>query len=157
MAHITGQELEVRTVSEGVSRTIVEQELEALRAKYEELSDEVRSDDILISLANLNQRTELRNKLNQQIAEMNTLKSLPLNIPVPNAKASGKGGPEVRVVTLSFIQSHDLLRTSADWSSVWSRRRSKCSNSKLKLIASRIQVKPEKLYVTLCCVCVRVV
>lgn len=41
------------------------------------------------------QRTELRNKLNQQIAEMNTLKSLPLNIPVPHAKAAGKGGSEV--------------------------------------------------------------
>ncbi|KAJ6572601.1 hypothetical protein B0H10DRAFT_2106751 [Mycena sp. CBHHK59/15] len=80
VVHITGQELEVTAVSENASSsTIVEQELESLRTKYEELSDE---------------RTELRNKLNQQIAEMNTLKSLPLNIPVPNAKSSGKGGPE---------------------------------------------------------------
>jgi diaphanous 1 len=39
--HITGQELEVRTMSETGSMTIVEQELEELRMKVEELSDEV--------------------------------------------------------------------------------------------------------------------
>lgn len=37
----------------------------------------------------------LRNELNQQIAELNTLKSLPLNIPTPNSKPAGKGGLEV--------------------------------------------------------------
>ncbi|KAJ6515515.1 hypothetical protein C8R45DRAFT_809608 [Mycena sanguinolenta] len=79
VVHITGQELEVRAASESASSTIVEQELESLRTKYEELSDE---------------RTELRNKLNQQIAEMNTLRSLPLNIPGSHVKSSGKGGNE---------------------------------------------------------------
>ncbi|KAJ7490265.1 armadillo-type protein [Mycena galericulata] len=79
VVHITGQELEVKAASDSSSSTIVQQELESLRTKYEELSDE---------------RTELRNKLTQQIAEVNTLKSLPLNIPAPRAKASGKGGPE---------------------------------------------------------------
>lgn len=46
-------------------------------------------------LAKASQRTDLRNKLNQQIAEMNTLRSLPLNIPGPHVKSSGKGGNEV--------------------------------------------------------------
>lgn len=41
VVHITGQDLEVKTVSESASSTIVEQELESLRTKYEELSDEV--------------------------------------------------------------------------------------------------------------------
>jgi hypothetical protein len=39
--HITGQELEVRAASDSNSRDIVEQELEELRIKVEELSDEV--------------------------------------------------------------------------------------------------------------------
>jgi diaphanous 1 len=39
--HITGQELEVRAMSETGSMNIVEQELEELRMKVEELSDEV--------------------------------------------------------------------------------------------------------------------
>jgi hypothetical protein len=40
--HITGQELEVKAASDSDSMSIVEQELEELRAKVEELSDEVR-------------------------------------------------------------------------------------------------------------------
>lgn len=40
--HITGQELEVTTASESASSHVVEQELEDLRCKVEELSDEVR-------------------------------------------------------------------------------------------------------------------
>lgn len=39
--HITGQELEVRAVSEIDSITVVEQELETLRTRVDELSDEV--------------------------------------------------------------------------------------------------------------------
>ena len=38
------------------------------------------------------QRTELRNKLNHQIAEINALKSLPLNLPAPHTKPAGKSG-----------------------------------------------------------------
>lgn len=43
VVHITGQELEVKAVSDNASSTIVEQELESLRTKYEELSDEVHA------------------------------------------------------------------------------------------------------------------
>lgn len=39
--HITGQEVEVKALGETSSSDIVEQELESLRLKVEELSDEV--------------------------------------------------------------------------------------------------------------------
>lgn len=39
--HITGQELEVKAASDSGSMVVVEQEMETLRAKVEELSDEV--------------------------------------------------------------------------------------------------------------------
>lgn len=74
--HITGQELEVRAASESPSE-VVEEELEALRARVEELNDE---------------RTELKAEINNKIAEVNTLKSLPLNIGVPQGKVAGKSG-----------------------------------------------------------------
>ena len=45
VVHITGQELEVKAASESPSSTIVE-ELESLRTKYEELSDEVMIDGV---------------------------------------------------------------------------------------------------------------
>jgi diaphanous 1 len=41
--HITGQELEVKAASATGSTDLVEQEMEALRTKVEELSDEVNS------------------------------------------------------------------------------------------------------------------
>ncbi|KAJ3492688.1 hypothetical protein NLJ89_g11182 [Agrocybe chaxingu] len=77
--HITGQDLEVKASHESDSREIVEQELETLRFKVEQLSDE---------------RTELRNELNQQIAEINTLKSISSGIPVPNVNNARKAGSE---------------------------------------------------------------
>ena len=41
--HITGQEIEVKSPGESDSRDIIEQELEALRLRVDELSDEVHS------------------------------------------------------------------------------------------------------------------
>ncbi|KAJ8462763.1 hypothetical protein ONZ45_g17814 [Pleurotus djamor] len=75
--HITGQEIEVKAVSDAISVHVTE-EIETLRAQVEDLSEE---------------RERLRDELNQQVAEVQTLKSLPLNIAVPHAKG-GKGGPE---------------------------------------------------------------
>ena len=50
--HITGQELEVKAASDNDSMGIVEQELEALRTKVEELSDEVQiSPDLTVYIA----------------------------------------------------------------------------------------------------------
>ena len=45
--HITGQEVEVKALGETSSSDIVEQELESLRLKVEELSDEVNLFDIV--------------------------------------------------------------------------------------------------------------
>lgn len=63
----------------------------------EELSDEVLSDinNKVGRLKTFLQRTELRNELSQKVAEINTLKSLPLNLPGSQGKRTGKGGPEV--------------------------------------------------------------
>lgn len=41
MQHITGQELDVKAASDDETNDIVQEELEALRTKVEELSDEV--------------------------------------------------------------------------------------------------------------------
>ncbi|CAK5262775.1 unnamed protein product [Mycena citricolor] len=100
VVHITGQELEVNAPSDSASSSIAEQELESLRTKYEELSDE---------------RTELRNKLNQQIAEMNTLKSLPLNLQVPNTKSSGKSGENFHGLVQRLVQKEkQVLQLQAE-------------------------------------------
>lgn len=101
--HITGQELDVKAVSD--SDSIVELELEALRSKVEELSDEVSISARITIKKNLNlitsvQRTKLRNDLNQQIAEVNTLKSLPLGIQAAQTKSSAK--PEVIVLYWNY-------------------------------------------------------
>ncbi len=94
VSHITGQELEVKAASE--SDHIVEEELESLRTKVEELSDEVHTIRVFLPSNKqrfVSQRTKLKNELNQQIAEMNALKSLPLG--GSQGKPPGKGGPEV--------------------------------------------------------------
>ena len=41
MEHITGQEIEIKEANENGSIEIIEQELEMLRAKVDELTDEV--------------------------------------------------------------------------------------------------------------------
>lgn len=76
--HITGQELDVRAVGDDSSRQVVEEELTTLRNQVEELSEE---------------RSVLRAELNQRVAEVNTLKSLPSS-PSSNGKSGGKGGNE---------------------------------------------------------------
>ncbi|KAJ3556352.1 hypothetical protein NP233_g11996 [Leucocoprinus birnbaumii] len=76
--HITGQELSIDDASNGVSSHLVE-EVESLRNKVEELSDE---------------RTRLREQLEQQLAEINTLKSLGPNVSPAPKRAPAKGGNE---------------------------------------------------------------
>jgi diaphanous 1 len=46
--HITGQELEVKAASDNNQLNIIEQELEALRTKVEELNDEVSSGEVMV-------------------------------------------------------------------------------------------------------------
>lgn len=40
--HITGQQLEIKAASDGVAMSIFEEEVESLRTKVDELSEEVR-------------------------------------------------------------------------------------------------------------------
>lgn len=97
--HITGQEVEVKEARENASINIMEQELELLRAKVDELTDEVTClclhMNIVLIVLRISQRKELRNELSQQLAEVNTLKTLPLGIPVHNPSNVRKPGPEV--------------------------------------------------------------
>ncbi|KAG6861568.1 hypothetical protein C0995_014864 [Termitomyces sp. Mi166 len=76
--HITGQELEVKAVSD--SDTVAKRELQGLRIQFEQLSDELRK------------MIGLRDELSQKVAEINTLKSLPLGIADPQAKFIEKKG-----------------------------------------------------------------
>lgn len=77
----------------------MEQELELLRAKVDELTDEVTSlclhRNIVLIILRISQRKELRNELSDQLAEVNTLKTLPLDMPIHNPSNVRKPGPEV--------------------------------------------------------------
>jgi len=52
--HVTGQALEVRAVSDSDRMTVVEQEMEALRTKVDELSDEVSGSISTLIVARFN-------------------------------------------------------------------------------------------------------
>lgn len=97
--HITGQEVEVKEVGENASIDIIEQELELLRAKVDELTAEVTClclhRIIVLIVLWISQRKELRNELSHQLAEVNTFKTLPLGMPVHNPRNVQKPGPEV--------------------------------------------------------------
>jgi hypothetical protein len=58
------------------------------------------------------QRTELRDKLNQQVAELNTLKSLPLNLSVPNMRSTGKSSEVCCSHERYLIRFKSLVRAS---------------------------------------------
>lgn len=92
--HITGQPLDVKSIKNHGLMDGVEEEMEALRVQVDILSDEVCLHICMtirqFHVNSSSQRTELRNELNQQIAELNTLKSLPLGIPIPNSRNPGK-------------------------------------------------------------------
>ena len=50
MQHITGQQLEVKPASDSDAMSIFEEEVESLRTKVDELSEEVRSKRPLLHL-----------------------------------------------------------------------------------------------------------
>jgi hypothetical protein len=73
-------------------------ELETLRGKVEEVNDEVRAhmEEVQFFFLRMQfQKEQLRLQLNQQSAELNTLRGLPLNLPVPSASKQGRSGAEV--------------------------------------------------------------
>jgi hypothetical protein len=108
----------------GSSSSVVEQELESLRIRCEELSDEVRAslDNVDFS-ADWRQRTELRSRLDQQVVEMNALKSLALANPASHshAKSSEKAGSQVSLCPAFYFLlclRISRLSISTGWSCV---------------------------------------
>ena len=96
---MTGQSIDVK-VSPQDHDTVVEEELESLRSKVTELTDEVRlslwsfpGTDAASDL----KRNKLHSEVDQQTAEINTLKSL-TKVPAPLQKNSGKPGQEVSCI-----------------------------------------------------------
>ncbi|THG96218.1 hypothetical protein EW026_g5579, partial [Hermanssonia centrifuga] len=76
--HITGQSLEAGTAQDG-QNLIVGEELDSLRMRVDELSEE---------------RSRLQNELSQQVAELSTLRTLPLSVTSPTLRNQGKGNGE---------------------------------------------------------------
>jgi diaphanous 1 len=105
--------MDVRTSSKE-GDDLLRKEAEALRAQVEELSDEVCFfffpwTHLLIS----SKRTKLRNELNEQIAEITTLKALPLSISGP--KSPGKGEQGFHGVVQRLVQKEkQVLQLQAE-------------------------------------------
>ncbi|KAI0776213.1 FH2-domain-containing protein [Trametes elegans] len=75
--HVTGQVVDVRLATDA-DHSLLQAEIDQLRATVDKLSAE---------------RTELRNELDQQVAELNTLKSIPA-VPASIGRGAGRGNPE---------------------------------------------------------------
>ena len=106
--YVTGQTIDLKASSQDHDATIKE-ELESLRSKVDELTDEVGPS--ALSLVHVTdrfsgfKRSKLRSEVDQQIAEINTLQSL-TKVPAPMQKNSGKPGQEVGVVTPVLLTVH---------------------------------------------------
>jgi diaphanous 1 len=92
----TGQAIDV-VAGDQSARAVVEEELEVLRARVEELSDEVWLPCFahvrhVLSAA---QKSKLRDEFNEQTAEVTILRSLPLNIGASPPRRPSNGGQEV--------------------------------------------------------------
>lgn len=104
--YVTGQSIDLKVSSQDQDAVIGE-ELEVLRSKVDELTDEVGpyfssavyGTDVTLDL----KRNKLRSEVDQQTAEINTLQSL-TKAPVPMQKNSGKPGQEVNRVPPPFRQ-----------------------------------------------------
>jgi diaphanous 1 len=107
--YVTGQSIDLK-VSSQVHDIVIEEELESLRSKVDELTDEVGT-PLLSSVPGTDaasdfKRNKLRGEVDQQTAEINTLQSL-TNVPAPIQKNSGKPGKEVIVLHRPFRLSTD--------------------------------------------------
>lgn len=98
--HVTGQVVDVRLASD-TDHSLLQEEIDHLRTTVDKLSDEVRLSAATSSCKRLTsavlcaQRSQLRNELDQQVAELNTLKSVP-SVPASIGRGAGRGNPEVR-------------------------------------------------------------
>lgn len=102
--YVTRQSIDLGVSSQDHDATTKE-ELESLRSKVDELTDEV-GPSLLSSVPNTDaapgfKRAKLRSEIDQRTAEINTLQSL-AKVPVPVQKTSGKPGQEVSCTLLLF-------------------------------------------------------
>ena len=104
---MTRQSIDLGVPSQDDDATVKE-ELESLRSKVGDLTDEV--DQFLLSLVPNTDATpdfkrgKLRSEIDQRTAEINTLQSL-AKVPAPMQKNSGKPGQEVSYTLLLFPTS----------------------------------------------------
>ena len=101
---MTRQSIDFKISSQDCDATI-EEELESLRSKVDELTDEVGA-CLLSAVPGVDatsdfKRDKLRSEVDQQAAEINTLQSL-TKVPAPMQRNSGKPGQEVIASHLSF-------------------------------------------------------
>lgn len=106
--YVTGQSIDLKVSSQD-NGAVVEEELEYLRSKIDELTDEV-GPCLLSAILDTDaksdfKRSKLRNEIDQQTAEINTLQSL-TKVPAPIQKNSGKSGQEVNRIPPSFSTTY---------------------------------------------------
>ena len=103
--YVTGQSIDLKVPSQDHD-AVIEEELESLRSKVHELTDEVGPCSFSpVSCVNATsdfKRNKLRSEVDQQTAEINTLQSL-TKVPTPVQKNPGKPGQEVISVLPVFF------------------------------------------------------
>jgi diaphanous 1 len=105
---ITGKEHGYRLFPDPSASAAVSEELESLRAKLNELNDEVyfKASSLEISITecgNSAQKcTQLRDSLTEQTAQVNILKSLPSNMSTSGPKIAGRSG-EVCLRSMTYF------------------------------------------------------
>ena len=106
--YVTGQSIDLKISSQDHG-AVIEEELESLRSKVHELTDEVGpclfSPVPGIDATSDFKRNKLRSEVNQQTAEINTLQSL-TKAPTPMQKNSGKPSQEVNCVPPAFSTTY---------------------------------------------------
>jgi len=102
--YVTGQSIDLKVSSQDRDG-VIEEELEVLRSKVDELTDEVGSYSLSAvpgtDVTSDIKRNKLRSEVDQQTAEINTLQSL-TKVPAPVQKNSGKPGQEVSRIPSLF-------------------------------------------------------
>ena len=97
--YVTGQSIDIKVSSQ--DHDAVTEELESLRSKVYELTDEV-GPRLFSSFPSVDttsglKRNKLRSEVDQQTAEINTLQSL-TKVPASTQKSSGKPAQEVNCI-----------------------------------------------------------
>lgn len=117
---MTGQAVDFKVSSQD-HNAIIEEELESLRSKVDELTGEVGPSLFSLvpgtNVASGLKRNKLHSEVDQQTAEINTLRSL-TKVPTPMQKNSGKPGQEVNCIhqPFSIAYPYRILVAEFSWS-----------------------------------------